>query len=249
MWAIDLEGFEPIELLGSGGFGQVWLAEQTDLGRQVAVKIGHSPLADLDTERRFDRERRSLGRLSGHRHIVGLHTSGVSNDLPYLVMPYIDNGTLAEHGPTLTEAQLQLITDQLADAVGAAHELGIIHRDLKPENVFIDRNGNAVLGDFGTARLTDRAVTATRGIVASMSFVAPEVLDGKQPTVRTDIYGIGVTVMAAILGKSPFIADNTQETKALALQVLRGNASPLPPGRVSPAFENLLRQCLSLIHI
>ena len=246
MWPIDLEGFEPIRQLGSGGFGKVWLAEQTDLDRQVAVKIGHNPLLTLDGQRRFDRERRALGRLSGHRHIVGIHTAGISNDLPYIVMAYIDNGTLTDRGQEFSESELRLLTDQLADAIGAAHEIGIIHRDLKPENVFIDRDGSAVLGDFGTARLADWSTTASRQIVASMAFVAPEILEGEQPTIRTDIYGIGITIIAAILGRSPFVNDDPSTPAGLAMQVMKGNAMAVPPGRISPEFEALLLQCMHL---
>ncbi len=247
MWPIDLEGFVPIRLLGSGGFGQVWLAEQTDLDRRVAVKIGHTPLVSPDAHRRFDRERRALGRLSGHRHIVSLHSSGISeNNLPYLVMAYIDNGTLTERGPKLSEDRLRAVTNQLADAVGRAHEIGIIHRDLKPENVFIDRSGDAVLGDFGTARLSDSTVTTSPGLTASMAFVAPELLDGKQPSIRTDIYGIGITMVAAILGRSPFIIDGTETPQWLAMQVMKGETRSLPPGRVSPEFEALLWRCMDI---
>lgn len=172
-WPIEIGGIEPIAHLGAGGFGQVWLANQTNLDRKVAVKISHIPFATDDDKRRFDRECRALGQLGGHPHIIEVHTSGESNGLPYLVLQYVDGGTLADHGNALSEAELRRVMDQLCQAVGAAHERGVLHRDLKPENVFLQKDGTVILGDFGIARLGDGNVTDAAGVTGSMAFVAP----------------------------------------------------------------------------
>lgn len=241
---VPVEGIVPISTIGSGGFGEVWRARQTELDRDVAVKIGHRPFSTADDERRFERECKALGRLSGHSHIITVYTSGVSEGLPYLVLEYVDGGTLGEHGPMLGESRLRGVADQLCQAVGAAHEIGVLHRDLKPENVLLRRNGQAVLGDFGIARLGDGNDTATGGVTASMAFVAPEILEGSAPSPAADIYGIGITIISAFLGHSPFVTGNTPTLESIVARVLRGDLpDPLAPGLSAP-FVALLSQTM-----
>ncbi|MEM8922379.1 MAG: serine/threonine-protein kinase [Actinomycetota bacterium] len=240
-WPLSLSGIAPVRLLGSGGFGRVWLARQTDLDRLVAVKVGHHPLTGDDDRRRFERECMALGRLSGHPNIVEVHTSGVDRDLPYLVLAYIDGGTLADHGPSLGEARLRRIAVELCQAVEAAHAERILHRDLKPENVFLHPEGRAVLGDFGIARLGDGNITTAPGLTASLAYVAPELLAGEPPSQAADVYGIGITIIAAALGGSPFVSDVDTAPATIMARVAEGRIPDLGAHGVSGDVERVLR--------
>lgn len=240
-WPLALPGVEPVRALGTGGFGQVWLARQTDLDRLVAVKVGHRPLASADDRRRFERECRALGRLGGHPNIVEVHTSGFDSGLPYLVLAYIGGGTLADHGPSLDETMLRLVAVQLCQAVEAAHGEKVLHRDLKPENVFLEPGGRVVLGDFGIARLGDGNVTEAVGLSASMAFVAPELLASASPSPAVDIYGIGITIVSAVLGRSPFVTGQESTIEAILTNVSGGRVPDLSPYGISPGFERILR--------
>lgn len=244
-WPIEIGGIEPIAHLGAGGFGQVWLANQTNLDRKVAVKISHIPFATDDDKRRFDRECRALGQLGGHPHIIEVHTSGESNGLPYLVLQYVDGGTLADHGNALSEAELRRVMDQLCQAVGAAHERGVLHRDLKPENVFLQKDGTVILGDFGIARLGDGNVTDAAGVTGSMAFVAPEVLQGQPPSVQADVYGIAITIISAILGSSPFLSEDSTSIPTIINKVIKAQPPNLAQSGLSPQFQSLLLQTMA----
>ena len=244
-WPITLTGFEPIERIGSGGFGQVWLAEQTDLDRVVAVKIGHRPFETADDQRRFERECKALGRLTGHANIIDVHTSGVSDGLPFLVLEYIDGGTLADRRRQLDEQRLRRIATELCDAVAAAHAVGVIHRDLKPENVFLEESGRTVLGDFGIARLGDGNDTVGGGIPASIGFAAPETLEGVPPSTAADIYGIGVTIAAAVLGRSPFVTGEQASVEAVVVNVLNAPPPDLTAYGLSSEFAAVLAAAMA----
>lgn len=239
-WPISLAGLEPVARIGSGGFGQVWLATQVDLDRQVAVKIGHRPFDVDDDRRRFERECKALGRLSGHANIIEVHTSGISNGLPYLVLEYVEGGTLADNGAQLTEQQLRVVAAELCDAVEAAHDIGVLHRDLKPENVFLDRDGRAVLGDFGIARIGDGNNTVGGGITASIGYAAPETLAGAPPSPAADIYGIGVTIAAAVLGRSPFVTGDQPSLEAIIVNVANTPPPDLATTGLSPHFAAVI---------
>ena len=220
---LRLEGFEPIEKIGSGGFGAVWLARQTNLDRNVAIKVGFRALTDPNIKRRFERECVALGRLSSHTGIVDVHSSGVSkNDLPYIVMEYVPGGSLADRLGLVSESELRIIGDQICSAIQAAHDLRIFHRDLKPANVFLRDNADVVIGDFGIARLGDGNNTTSNQIVASVAYAPPEILDGGDPTVQADVYGIGVTLAALAVGRSPFTTGNEDTVSAILKRVFSG---------------------------
>ncbi len=219
----ELEGFEPISRLGGGGFGDVWLARQTNVDRQVAIKVGHSPIQDETIRLRFDRECKALGRLSGHPNIVDVYTAGSLDDgRPYLVLEYIDGGTLWQRlkKSSIPEDELIAIGTQLAAALDEAHSSGVLHRDLKPENILIRGTGEAVLGDFGIARLHDGANTTSAAITASVAYAAPEILSGKRATVASDLYGIGVCLLAAVFRSVPFVQKTDESIHPIINRVL-----------------------------
>ena len=219
----ELDGFEPIKRVGGGGFGDVWLARQTNVDRQVAVKVGHAPIQDETIKLRFERECKALGRLSGHPNIIDVYTAGSLNDgRPYLVLEYIDGGTLWQRlkREAVTERELISIGGQLAGALDVAHSSGVLHRDLKPENILMRTNGDAVLGDFGIARLQDGASTTSAAITASVAYAAPEVLSGKRATVASDLYGIGVCLLAAVIRSVPYVEKSDSSIHPIINRVL-----------------------------
>lgn len=244
----ELDGFEPISRLGGGGFGDVWLARQTNVDRQVAIKVGHAPIQDETIRLRFDRECKALGRLSGHPNIVDVYTAGSLKDgRPYLVLEYIDGGTLWQRlksGP-VPEDELTAVGLQMAGALNEAHSSGVLHRDLKPENILIRSNGEAVLGDFGIARLQDGANTTSAAITASVAYAAPEILSGKRATVASDLYGIGVCLLAAVVRSVPFVQKSDESIHPIINRVLSDRPPDTRRHGVSENLANIIDRLLA----
>ncbi len=227
MAEIEIAGFELERTLGAGGFGTVWLADQPSVGRKVAIKIGHQPLGDDMARLRFERECRALGRLSGRADIVTVHVAGTLADgRPYLVMEYVDGGTLwdrIQQAP-LSPVEVATVGAQLCAALDHAHQAGILHRDVKPENVFVRLDGSIVLGDFGIAAVLDTAATRSGVLAATIPYSAPEVLTGTRASVASDVYSVGTTLLAAATRAVPFVADNDEGLPALLGRVVHGAA-------------------------
>jgi serine/threonine protein kinase len=243
----ELPGFEPVRRIGGGGFGDVWLSTQTSIDREVAIKVGHAPLQDDTVKIRFDRECKALGRLSGHPNIVGVFTAGTLEDgRPYLVLEYIDGGTLWQRlkRAPLTDGELINIGRELSAALDAAHSAGVLHRDLKPENILVRSTGGAVLGDFGIARLQDGANTTSASITASVAYAAPEVLSGKKATISTDLYGIGVCLLAAAIRAVPFVEKSDESIQPILKRVLSDRHPDLTEHGVSAELAELLDSLL-----
>jgi serine/threonine protein kinase len=244
----ELEGFEPISRLGGGGFGDVWLARQTNVDRQVAIKVGHSAIQDETIKLRFDRECKALGRLSGHPNIVDVYTAGSLKDgRPYLVLEYIDGGTLWQRlkKSPIPEPELAAIGAQMASALNEAHSSGVLHRDLKPENILIRSSGEAVLGDFGIARLHDGANTTSAAITASVAYAAPEILSGKRATVASDLYGIGVCLLAAVFRSVPFVQKTDESIHPIINRVLSDRPPDVRRHGVSEGLASLIDRLLA----
>ena len=243
-----LDGFEPIKRIGGGGFGDVWLARQTNVDRKVAVKVGHAPIQDKIIRLRFERECKALGRLSGHPNIVDVFTAGSLDDgRPYLVLEYIDGGTLWQRlkRAPVSEDELIDIGEQLAGALAEAHSAGVLHRDLKPENILMRSNGDSVLGDFGIARLQDGVNTTSAAITASVAYAAPEVLGGTKASAASDLYGIGVCLLAAILRSVPFVDKSDKSIHPIITRVMSDQPPDLRSHGVS---EDLAKIVESLLH-
>ncbi len=242
-----LEGFEPIKRIGGGGFGDVWLARQTNVDREVAVKVGHAPIQDEIIRLRFDRECKALGRLSGHQNIVDVFTAGSLDDgRPYLVLEYIDGGTLWQRlkQAPMSEDELIRIGYQLADALAQAHTSGVLHRDLKPENILMRSSGDAVLGDFGIARLQDGMNTTSAAITASVAYAAPEVLGGTQASAASDLYGVGVCLLAAILRSVPFVDKGDKSIHPIITRVMSDEPPDLRSRGVSEDLAKVIESLL-----
>lgn len=243
-----LDGFEPIERLGGGGFGEVWLARQVNIDRRVAIKVGHAPIDDKTVQLRFERECIALGRLSGHPNIVDVFTAGsMADGRPYLVLEYVSGGTLWQRlqSQPLTEAELMKVGTQLSAALSVAHSSGVLHRDLKPENILMRPNGDAVLGDFGIARLHDGANTTSHAITASVAYAPPEILSGGTASAASDVYGIGICLLAGVIRSVPFVASGDESIHPIINRVLTDRPPDLRQHGVSPDLNDLIHQLLA----
>lgn len=246
--SFELDGFEPIERIGGGGFGDVWLARQTNVDRKVAVKVGHAPIQDNIIKLRFERECKALGRLSGHPNIIDVYTAGTLGDgRPYLALEYIDGGTLWERlrRDTFSEVDLCRLGEQISGALSVAHSAGVLHRDLKPENILMRSNGDAVLGDFGIARLQDGANTTSAAITASVAYAAPEVLGGTKASAASDLYGLGVCLLAAILQSVPFVDKKDDSIHPIINRVMSENHPSLRNRGLSTELTDVIDSLLA----
>ena len=211
--SFEIDGFEPLTKLGSGGFGVVWKARQKRIDRLVAIKVSHTIFDSKKDQLFFDRECESLGRLSGHPGIVQVYTTGHLDDgRPYLVLEYVDGGTLTSkllHDKIPYDKVRQLGID-LSDGLAHAHAAGVLHRDIKPDNVLMRSTGSAVLGDFGIAQILDTTKSQAGTVIGSLRYIAPEVLNGERPTTASDLYSLGITLYTAMTRQPPFFSESNQ---------------------------------------
>lgn len=204
---LGIAGVSEAEMIGQGGSGRVYRARQEAFDRDVAIKI--IPLyGDERTQRRFDRERRAMGRLSGVAGVLPVHESGTTDagDL-YLVMPFISGGSLREQlGPgEIGWTRACDIVEAVARTADVAHEAGIVHRDIKPGNILIGDDGAPLLADFGIARLgVDATGTTGTGLTLTPAYGPPEAFDKAEASVLGDVYSLGATLWALIAGRPPF---------------------------------------------
>jgi non-reducing end alpha-L-arabinofuranosidase len=194
--------------LGQGGMGIVWRGRDRESGAPCAIKILRPELAaDPGAVTRFVRERTALIRFR-HPNVVTLQDMIVEGEILALVMDLVTGGDLDDHrrrrGGTLPLGEALELTAQICDALAAAHAAGIVHRDLKPANVLIS-GGQAQLADFGIARIAGETTATTTGaVVGTISFMAPEVINGQEPTPACDVYAAGVTLYELLAGTPPF---------------------------------------------
>ncbi len=204
----QLKGYELRERIGAGGFGAVYSAFQTTVGREVAIKIILPGLANQpEFIRRFEGEAQIVARLE-HPHIVPLHDYWRDPEGAYLVMRRLRGGSLRDalQQGAFDLRSAALFLDQVADALSLAHRHQVIHRDIKPGNILLDEDGNAYLTDFGIAKDLNLpgSNTLPDAIVGSLDYISPEQARSEPITARTDIYSLGVTLYEAITGEHPF---------------------------------------------
>jgi len=191
-------------LLGAGGAGRVFYADDEALGRPIALKMLHAGRGSVAYER-FVREARIAGAL---RHPALVEVYDVSVEQGFLAMEYLAGGSLAQRlsaGDILGGAQARRLALELCAGLEAAHHRGVVHRDVKPANVFFDQRGAAKLGDFGVAHLIDLGQTQTGGLIGTLAYMAPEQITGAPITIAADLYALGVTVFEALTGRLPFL--------------------------------------------
>ncbi|MFC4064549.1 serine/threonine-protein kinase [Actinoplanes subglobosus] len=228
-------------MLGRGGMGAVWQAEDTLLGREVALKEVWGPGRPADPQvRRTLREAQAAARLR-HPSIVTVYDVVTDEGAPWIVMELVEGRslaeTIAEHG-LLTEGRTAEIGLHVLDALRVAHREGIAHRDVKPANILLEE-GRVVLTDFGIAAIDDAtALTATGQMVGSPAYLAPERINGQPATAAADLWSLGVTLYTAVTGRSPFQREDTQATLAAILH--HRPETPAHAGRLWPVIKGLL---------
>ena len=209
------ERYEIVKSIGEGGMANVYLAKDTILDRNVAVKVLRGDLSSDDKFiSRFQREALSVSNLS-HPNIVEVYDVGEEDGEHYIVMEYIEGKTLKQllkKRESLTLTEVIDIMTQLTDGIAHAHEAYIIHRDIKPQNIMIEDNGRIKITDFGIAMaLNATQLTQTNSVLGSVHYLPPEQASGKSATIKSDIYSLGILMYELITGTVPFKGDNAVE--------------------------------------
>ena len=207
--------YQIIRMIGEGGMANVYLAHDTILDRDVAVKILRGDLADDEKfVRRFQREAISASSLS-HPNIVEMYDVGEDDGQYYIVMEYVEGKTLKsliKRRGALTLPEVIDIMLQLTSAVACAHDSYIIHRDIKPQNVLIKEDGTVKITDFGIAMaLNSNELTQTNSVMGSVHYLPPEQANGSGATIKSDIYSLGILMFELLTGNLPFKGENAVE--------------------------------------
>jgi serine/threonine protein kinase len=217
-------------VLGEGGMGVVYLAERSDLGNLVAIKILRDGWLSPDRRRRFAAEQRTLAQLN-HPSIARLYDASTLPDgTPWFVMEYVDGVPLTEYcrqNNCSLEQRVRLIR-AVGEAVQYAHEHGVVHRDLKPSNILVKQDGSLRLVDFGIAKQLDRdgAATQTQLRPLTPAYASPEQLRGEPVGISSDVYSLGVVLYELLAGKLPFDLANKAAAEAEALITTAEPAKP-----------------------
>src|SRR5215218_2089960 len=228
--------YDVVRPLGSGGMGEVFLARDRVLGRDVALKVLRTQYAgDSEFAERFKREARSAASLS-HPNIVQVYDRGETEDgSSYIAMEYVPGGTLKERiskdGP-LGAAEAATLGAKVAEALGAAHDRGMVHRDIKPQNVLLTDKGDAKVADFGIARAASSAtISRTGSVMGTAGYMSPEQALGKPATSKSDLYSLGVVLYEALTGGLPYTADNP-----IAVSMKHVNQPVRSPREIDPTI-------------
>jgi serine/threonine-protein kinase len=238
--------YRVISRVGSGGMAEVYCAEDSQLGRRVAVKLLHERFAqDEEFVERFRREASSAASLS-HANIVSVYDRGEWGGTYYIAMEYLDGRSLdsivREEAPLTPERAIE-ITEQVLRASRFAHRRGVVHRDLKPHNVIIDDEGRVKVTDFGIARAGASEITQTGSIMGTARYLSPEQAQGHAVSPRSDLYAIGILLYELLTGTVPFEGDSVV---AIALRHL--SEPPRPPSTfvptISPSLDAIVMQAL-----
>src|SRR5262245_32530186 len=235
-----IDGYEIGELVGRGGMAVVYRARQRSLNRPVALKVLYvGPYSDPAERTRIRTEAEAIARLQ-HPNIVHVYEVGERDGLPYLLMEFVDGGTLADRlraGP-VPPAQAADWAEAIARGVHAAHRRGIVHRDLKPANVLMTADGMPKITDFGIARRLDDPADRTRTglVLGTPQYMAPEQAEGKKGVgPAADIWAVGAILYELLTGRPPFEGESS-------LDLLRrvGAETLTPPSRVRPGIPPVL---------
>jgi eukaryotic-like serine/threonine-protein kinase len=240
-----------VSLLGAGGMGEVFLAEDSRLHRRVALKILPSSLAADDTARkRLLREALSAATLD-HPNICTVYEAGEADGQAFIAMQYIEGETLAPRlarGPVPLDTTLAIAT-QVSQALAEAHRHGIVHRDIKPQNIMIARSGQAKVLDFGLAKTVtlDESDAKTRtllteaGVVAgTVAYMSPEQARGEPLDERSDVFSFGTVLYEAVTGRHPFSGGSSAETTA---QILMRDPASID-SKVPSELRRIVQKCL-----
>ncbi|MBN1217957.1 MAG: protein kinase [Anaerolineae bacterium] len=234
--------YKIVEKIGVGGMATVFKAYQASINRYVAVKILPTQFAhDPNFVKRFTQEAKAIAALE-HPHILPVYDFGTDEGLTYMVMRYVEGGTLASlMGQPMSNERIVEIVGNMARALDYAHRQGVVHRDIKPSNVLIDQHGEALLTDFGIAKVMQDSggtqLTGTGSILGTPEYMSPEQAEGVSVDRRSDIYSLGVVLYELLTGQPPF-----QAQTPLAV-VLKHVKEPLsPPRSINPNIPESLEQ-------
>ena len=250
--------YEIRSLLGEGGMGEVYLARDPKIGRDVAIKVLPAQFsADAERLARFEQEACAAGALN-HPNVLAVHDAGQHDGAPFVVSELLEGETLREklRGAPLPQRKAVDYASQIARGLAAAHERGIVHRDLKPENIFITSDGRAKILDFGLAKLTQgdgrqsqteiptwRVDTAPGAVMGTVGYMAPEQVRGRKVDHRADIFSFGAVLYEMLTGRRAFRGESAADTLSA---VLKEDPPALSESNrnVSPALERLVLHCL-----
>lgn len=228
------------ERIASGGAAVVWRAFDETLARTVAIKLLHPHHAgDEVVVERFEREAVAAAQLS-HPNVVRIYDTGVEDQLVYLVMEHVDGPSLRQvlrDREQLDPTTVAALGEQVAAALGEAHQHGLVHRDVKPANILIASDGTVKVTDFGIAKALDAEATLTTPgtVVGTAAYVAPEQLEEGRVDARADVYALGVVLYECLTGRPAFSGDTPTATAALRL-----THELMPPRRVRADVPRLL---------
>jgi serine/threonine protein kinase/tetratricopeptide (TPR) repeat protein len=242
-----------LEEIGAGGMGIVYKAEDTKLGRLVALKFLPEPLAaDVSALERFQHEARAASALN-HPNICTIYDIEEYQGHTFIAMEYLDGRSLKDHilGRTLGRDEISRLGIQIAEALSAAHSKGVVHRDVKPGNIVVTASGPVKVLDFGLAKLIGsqggsaptKSLTETHSVTGTLPYMSPEQLRGREVDARTDIYAAGVVLYEMSTGRLPF----TAEISPQLIDDILNSPPPLPRQvnpKISPKLEEIILKCL-----
>lgn len=240
-----------VRLLGRGGMGEVYEAEDATTGRRMAVKVLNQALATDEDRKRFIREGRTAATVRDP-HVVYVYGSQEIEGAPVIAMELVGGGTLKDRvqkGRPLPAADAVDDMLQVIDGLETAAKAGVLHRDIKPANCFVDRDGTIKVGDFGLSistlgHLESQHVTAPGSLLGTPAFASPEQLRGSQLDVRSDIYSVGATLFFLLTGKPPFEADAIVNLISAVLDKAPPSPRTLQPG-IPSGLASVVLKCLA----
>ena len=243
-----------LQKIGSGGMGEIYLAEDTKLERRVALKfLPRHMTADPEARTRFEREAKAAAALN-HPNIVTIHGIGEHEGQVFIAMEYVEGRTLKElisdsvgaiHESPLPFTQVLDIAGQIAQGLAAAHARGIVHRDIKPQNIVVGPDGRAKILDFGLAKLKGASpLTKESSAYGTVHYMSPEQGLGREVDARSDIWSLGVVLYEMLAGTPPFHGEYEQ---AVIYAIINEETPPLPEAvRLEcPGLEDVVRRCLA----
>src|SRR6185369_4176196 len=251
--------YQIVNLIGEGGMGEVYLANDTILGRRVALKVLPTFVSkDPERLRRFTQEARAASRLS-HPNVCVVHEIGETEDgRPFIAMEYVEGVTLRQRmrSHAMKLGDVLDIAIQIADALTAAHEAGIVHRDIKPENIVIRPEGYLKILDFGLAKLTERYKGVSHAtmstllfdsspgtVIGTAAYMSPEQARGVDVDERTDVWGLGVVLYEMASGRAPFTGETATDVVVAIVERDQLPISQFVEG-TPPELERIVRKAL-----
>ncbi len=252
-----LSHYKVLEKIGSGGMGEVYLAEDTKLSRKVALKVLPPEMAENAERRaRFEREAKAVAALN-HPNIVTIYSVEEAEGVHFITMELVKGKTLSELIPKkgMPLNKFFEVAIPLADAVSAAHEQGIIHRDLKPDNLMVSDEGSLKILDFGLAKLKPehaedgiselptQSATGEGRILGTVAYMSPEQAEGKNIDHRSDIFSMGIILYEMVTGERPFKGDTAASLLAAILKDKPQSAAEVNPD-IPRDLGKIIRRCL-----